>query len=302
MVRKARETLQMRIQQPDLGMSVPAVGPLPGQMVFGIGGQRCGSSWLHTQLARHPDIRMPGTLKEVHFFDTQYHRGVSWYAGLFAGGDGALWCDATPYYLYAAEARERIAAQVADPRFIVLLRDPRGRSLSHYRRYLANSGRALSFSRAVADRPSILGFSRYSGYLRGYLERFGRARVHVALYEDILRQPERLISDVMGFLDLAPIPIGRDLLAARVNAAPQPRHPVLHAAAESGKRWLLSYGLSGVVAASRSLGLRDVVTRRGPPEVVPELTVEENALLDAVRNEEAEALERLGICTKAWGI
>ncbi|RPI52485.1 MAG: sulfotransferase, partial [Chloroflexi bacterium] len=42
-----------------------------------IGGQRCGTTSLYNYLVQHPDVS-PAFMKETHFFDTHYHRGINW--------------------------------------------------------------------------------------------------------------------------------------------------------------------------------------------------------------------------------
>ena len=44
-----------------------------GPEFLGIGGQRCGSTWLWKQLRQHPEIMMPG-MKEFHYFDDHNNR------------------------------------------------------------------------------------------------------------------------------------------------------------------------------------------------------------------------------------
>lgn len=268
-------------------------------MVIGLGGQRCGSTWLHAQLAHHPDIQVPGATKEVHFFDRNWGRGLDWYAGLFAGGDGARW-ESTPYYLYDKEARERIADAVADPRFVVLLRDPKARSLSHYNRYLANTTQVADFRDAVRARPSILGFSRYSRFLDPYFRRFGRDRFLVAFCEDIVTRPAGLIDDVLNFMGLPKCELPDGALLRRVNGAPVPRYPSLHAASERGKRWLNRRGFGGAVQFARAIGVRRVIT--GPAERANEapLRASEMRLLEAMRHEEIAALRSLDIDAGRW--
>jgi hypothetical protein len=59
-------------------MSLPEVSSIPAsrsgpladrQMLYVIGAQRAGTTWLHAQFVRHPDFHTPG-LKEVHYWDT----------------------------------------------------------------------------------------------------------------------------------------------------------------------------------------------------------------------------------------
>ena len=37
-------------------------------VLFGIGAQKAGTSWLHSVLSSHPECHLP--VKEVHYFDT----------------------------------------------------------------------------------------------------------------------------------------------------------------------------------------------------------------------------------------
>lgn len=39
---------------------------------WGIGGTRCGSTWLHAQLSKHPHVWLP-PIKELHYFDRSPH-------------------------------------------------------------------------------------------------------------------------------------------------------------------------------------------------------------------------------------
>ena len=51
---------------------------LPDYLI--IGAQRAGTTSLHRYLVQHPGVRTTLRTKGVHFFDTGYGRGVSWYA------------------------------------------------------------------------------------------------------------------------------------------------------------------------------------------------------------------------------
>ena len=48
-----------------------------------IGAQKSGTTSLYHSLVRHPQVR-PCLVKEVHFFDQNYHRGTDWYRAHFA--------------------------------------------------------------------------------------------------------------------------------------------------------------------------------------------------------------------------
>jgi hypothetical protein len=98
-----------------------------------IGAQRSGTTSLYSWLCSHPDID-PATRKELHYFDTQYGRGERWYRSQFPiRRRGRLAGESTPYLLFHPLAPRRAAQDLPDStRFIVLLRDPVERALSHY--------------------------------------------------------------------------------------------------------------------------------------------------------------------------
>ena len=107
---------------------------------FLIGGvQKAGTTALARYLAGHPQLALPQR-KEAHVFDDPGF-GADWdraridreYARHFdAGSDDRLHGDATPIYLFHPTLVERIAAYNPAMRWIVLLRDPAERALSHF--------------------------------------------------------------------------------------------------------------------------------------------------------------------------
>lgn len=47
-----------------------------------IGEAKCGTTSLYDDLARHPLVR-EAAVKEVHFFDIRFHKGLDWYRAQF---------------------------------------------------------------------------------------------------------------------------------------------------------------------------------------------------------------------------
>lgn len=107
---------------------------------FLLGGvQKAGTSALARYLATHPRLRLPVD-KEAHVFDApDFDDGWTpqlvdaHYAGLFEAMDtDAVHGDATPFYLVHPRVVARIARYNPAMRWIVLLRDPAERALSHF--------------------------------------------------------------------------------------------------------------------------------------------------------------------------
>ena len=53
--------------------------------LIGIGGVRCGTTWLYNILNNHPEIYMCQYGKELHYFDLLYkkEKDINWYFNLF---------------------------------------------------------------------------------------------------------------------------------------------------------------------------------------------------------------------------
>jgi Sulfotransferase domain len=107
---------------------------------FVIGGvQKGGTSALSRYLGAHPQLRLPRG-KEAHLFDAPDFDDA-WstaeidarYARAFDAADtSTLHGDATPFYVFHPRVVARIARYNPAMRWIVLLRDPIQRALSHY--------------------------------------------------------------------------------------------------------------------------------------------------------------------------
>lgn len=103
---------------------------LPGLLL--LGAPKCGTTTLAQWWDLHPQ-GFTAPEKEVGFFTVEWHRGLSWYAGRFAGaGPGQVTCDASPGYLYDPRALDRIAQVLPNAKLAVVLREPVARTWSHW--------------------------------------------------------------------------------------------------------------------------------------------------------------------------
>ena len=94
---------------------------------LGIGVQRAATTWLHNCLDEHPQVFVPKD-KELHFFSSQFDRGLAWYESCFAAANGQMAVgEITPTYLHEAPI-ERIAATLPAARLFLVLREPVARA------------------------------------------------------------------------------------------------------------------------------------------------------------------------------
>jgi hypothetical protein len=160
---------------------------------IGVGAIRTGSTWLHLQLKRGVGLPL---VKETHFFSQRYDKGMSWYARQFRdASQGALLGEFCPTYFPVVAAVERIRHDLPYCKIIVTLRDPVERAYSHYK-MLVHDGYAsnVPMAEAIQRVPNIVGSSRYATHLKRWFDSFGRDRVLVTLYDD-------LMADEQGYLD-----------------------------------------------------------------------------------------------------
>jgi len=196
---------------------------------LGLGAQRAGTTTLHALLKSHPQLYLPEK-KEVQFFSHHYQRGIGWYSQHFSSARAGLKLgEITPYYLFHPYVPKRIHAAYRRVRFVVLLRDPIERLLSHYlhsRRLglerlplvfalAAERGRLIG-SEDVLDHPggyhfghqeqSYLARSRYAEQLDRYLKYFDRDQMLLVRSEDFFSNPVEICRRITEFLNLEPHP------------------------------------------------------------------------------------------------
>lgn len=95
-----------------------------------LGAAKSGTTTLSKYLSVHPDVAF-GPTKEIHYFDWRYDQSSDWYEGLFPARKKYK-VDATPYYLFHPLIPARVKAYNPTCKFIVLLRNPSDRAVSHY--------------------------------------------------------------------------------------------------------------------------------------------------------------------------
>jgi hypothetical protein len=103
-----------------------------------IGAQRAGTTSMHTWLCSHPRVARLRH-KEVHYFDNNYALGERWYRAHYPieiqalGMGTSLNVESSPYMLFHPLAPLRAARDLPETtRFLVMLRDPVERAISHY--------------------------------------------------------------------------------------------------------------------------------------------------------------------------
>jgi len=182
-------------------------GALPNAIV--IGGQKCGTSSLHSYLDAHPSVSMSKP-KELDFFGgpgfANWDRGLDWYRARFSP-QAPVRGESSPSYTaypFVTEAPRRMHAVVPEARLIYLVRDPIERLLSQYVHVVAHGAEPRSLARIFADRPPehtpYVTQSCYWLQLEQYLELFAPERILVVDQSDLSSDRVRTMAGVFRFL------------------------------------------------------------------------------------------------------
>ena len=192
------------------------------------GATKAGTTSVFAYLSDHPHV-CPASLKEPRFFLEPDHPvkggrgargGLDAYREFFehCGDDGRLRVEATPNYLYSADAPVLIRKCLPSVRVAFVLRHPVGRLASWYRFALQNGmlERSVPFAEYVRDQLEGAGGDappqhlraleqgRYAGYVERYLDVLGPERVRVLFFEELVSDPRAFMGELCEFAGLPP--------------------------------------------------------------------------------------------------
>lgn len=183
--------------------------------LFVIGAEKCGTTSLHSYLDLHPEISM-SCKKEAGYFarSSRDYRLVrvsdrDEYLGLFRPGTQVRG-DTTPAYSSFPESSgtpARIDAEVLDPKFIYLVRDPIERIESALRHWAAYGRFGPGSEAMVVDelpRSFMLSRSRYMTQIEQYLKHFPPESILVVDSDRLRRERSTTLAEIFGFLGVEP--------------------------------------------------------------------------------------------------
>jgi hypothetical protein len=168
----------------------------------GIGAQRAATTWIYNCLKEHPEVFVPNA-KELHFFDMHFQNGIAWYEEQFCpyAGQKAIG-EITPNYLDSVLAIPRMAQIIPDARLFVVLREPVQRAFSAYQLLYERHYRGMSFREACERSSHLITLGLYTQHLERVFTYYNRPAVKVFLYDDILANPQKMLSELFHFLQI----------------------------------------------------------------------------------------------------
>jgi hypothetical protein len=202
---------------------------LPNLLI--LGAAKSGTTYLHGELARHPDVFM-SAIKEPSFFSDSFQvvRNPIAYADLFAAARDQRWVgEASHVYMSHPEGARVLRAFLDPERFIVILRDPVERAVSLFN-HMSRHGREVcrTIEAAVEREQRRLDSARlrwstrnyflnfgyvtsglYGEQLQRYIDTFGRDRFCVLFYDELRDELDVAMKTVYEFLGVPEMEVGR---------------------------------------------------------------------------------------------
>lgn len=265
-----------------------------------LGTARAGSTWLATQLHRHPDVFVP-TAKDLYFFDREFDRGLDWYRRHFARGASVpARIDISHDYFHSPSAAERMSRVLPDAQLLVCLREPVSWVESILANSIRNGQRPETFDRMVGDQLGIVAAGLYSTYVEMWLRRYTSDQLLVYCYDDLKLDPEALLTRLLRFLG-----VGTDIhgdATEVVNAAATPRSRIAAATVRSSASVVRRLGMPEAVGRVKRSPLTQQVFYREASEQyrIPTDTAEALREFFASDVERLDALLSLDLRSR-WG-
>jgi hypothetical protein len=192
------------------------------------GVNKAGTTSLYVSMAEHPNI-VPSAIKETRYFlPARYGRAlrpVAVWDDYFAAADRPVRLEATPSYFYGGSAvAHAIRSTLANPRVIIVLREPVSRAVSFFEYqkvrlrlprdltiedYLAHADALTDrdFDDAQNERFMAVRGGRYADWLQDWFDVLGTDAVKVVYFEDLIEDGLSVLAEVVEWLGLDPTPL-----------------------------------------------------------------------------------------------
>lgn len=272
----------------------------------GIGSGKSGTSWIAECLRQHPQICM-STPKELNYFCTKtiwenastfHSEGESWLMSRFLDWRlDQLRGEISPNYMIDPQTPKRIYDRFPDIKLIVSYRNPVDRLYSLYFQLSKQYDVPNTFEDFLAAFPRMIDSGFYYTQTKRFTDFFPLKQFHFILFDDILNQPQVVLSDLFTFLDVDSSFVP-DSLHERVNKRKQPRSRLLRNAIGNTTDFLNSSAIGvGVKKGLRWLRVHELAewlqARNLQDADFPPMNLETRSRLIAAYVEENHRLSQL---------
>ncbi|NGP76699.1 hypothetical protein G3570_08645 [Balneolaceae bacterium YR4-1] len=232
------------------------------------GAAKSGTSSLHEYLNLHPDIEMSRE-KEPYYFtlNKRYAEGLTFYDNLFNNKKARYWGESSTAYFVDRVALKRIKKELGGVKFIVILRDPVMRAVSHYLWQVSLFEEFRSFRNAVEYNirtPVDFRKPGWGGHFKSYYEEslygeklqylineFGRKNIYVITSKELINDANKALHGCFEYLGLKPITITVDIKANTTSKIDDRKGRLRSFCAKAIRRGVLDFRLLYLAAKNK---------------------------------------------------
>lgn len=241
-----------------------------------IGAMKCATTTLYQDLSLNPKIFLSvkelGLLKDASVLTPTGRRS---YAGHFTAAKAGQVCgDISTEYSkcpdYPNVASHAYQLLGKDTKIIYMVREPIARLLSHHQHMMNARGverMGEDINAEIEKRPELINYSRYAMQLAPWMERFGRGNIHAIVFEEYIRNRNRIADAVCDFLSVPRVDLRLDAEGANRGESRRVANKLWAAIItsrfyRSGLRGMLPVSVRQIFAKTL---LKPAVQRRIPP-------------------------------------
>lgn len=271
---------------------------------IGVGAERCGSTWLHLLLARHPKIYVPVQRKELDFFNVNFAKGLDWYESFFPNDREAMQYAAigeiSPRYLNFPECAGQIASMPSVHKLIAILRNPIDRAYSHYGHAIRLRGYSGTFEQFIIDYPESVTHGFYANHLESFLRYYDRQQLCCLIFEEATTDIAKTKQTIADFLGVSSADFPDVAGCKKVNETYIPKLKKLNSIATELRRYLIKHDLDWVINFAKKMGAQQIVKTGGTYSLLPMSQETRMRLQDSFTPDIVHLEKLLGINLDIW--
>lgn len=192
---------------------------LPNTVIAGA--PKSGTSSLFYWLTQHPDVcgskvKEPYLLMDKRYKSMpNYHiEGLDYYQNYFSHYNNEnILLEATPSYLYQKTAVDVLSSFDPQPHVIFLLRNPVTRIYSRFKAHKYRTGtldKNLDLKGFIDNKCKLrpndklgeIERSKYSNFIKYWLEKFDKNKIHIYLFEEMMKNPVPILEEISNYLGI----------------------------------------------------------------------------------------------------
>lgn len=273
---------------------------------IGIGFPKCGTTWLYEVTKNHPEINF-SINKETNFFNKKVNENQNFkeilknYELEFNSFKKKKSGEFSTNYIYDLDALKLIKKIFPQIKVIILVRDPEEQFISYYN-HIINRYKKPKFSIEETIKENKLNLvenCKQSKYIKRAVEIFGRDKILILNYEDIKKNPEKMLEKFYYFIEVSNTQFFPQEIKKKFNPSQKYKSNILAKIINLGKPisiFLYKKRLQFPIVLLRKIGivkLIRIIKAKNYIENKKKLTHKEKILIEKTFKDEKKEIQKI---------